>query len=83
MKTFMLSVLTDAIDPTTREQLQPAENKVTGGWKESGVLSSLFFRADNKGLFAVMHAESEKEVLELMDELPFHLYMHISAVELK
>jgi muconolactone delta-isomerase len=82
MKKFMIMVLED-IPPALAAQLQPEENKIVGGWRENGIMLSMFFRADGKGLFGIMQAESVREVQERMQTLAFYPYMKIEIVELK
>jgi muconolactone delta-isomerase len=82
MKKFMVSVLED-IAPELAAKLQPKENKIVGGWRESGMMLTMYFRADSLGLFGVMQAESADVILEHMKTLPFYPYMKIDIVELR
>ena len=63
MKKFMVSVYQETIDPAEKEKMQPEENKIVGGWREKGIMLSMFFRADDKGLFGIMQAESSDAII--------------------
>jgi muconolactone delta-isomerase len=83
MKRYLLSILTDPIEKEIHDNLQPEETKITTGWMETGILLSLYFRADAKGLFAVMQGNNEQDIKEYMKQLPLYPYMHITITELK
>jgi muconolactone delta-isomerase len=82
MKKFMVTVYED-IPPELAAQLQPEENKIVGGWREKGIMLSMYFRADGKGLYGIMQAESADEADKHMKTLAFYPYMKIEIVELK
>jgi len=77
----MVSVVED-IDPLLAAKLQAEENRKIAGWRETGMMIAMLFRADNKGFFGIMQAESAGVIMENMKTLPFYLYMTIEIVEL-
>lgn len=78
----MVLILED-MTPELIAKLQPEENRIVGGWREKGIMLSMFFRADGKGLYGIMQAASAEEIQALMKTLAFYPYMKIDIVELK
>jgi len=77
----MVSII-ESIDPEVAAKLQMIENRIVSGWREEGLVISLYTRADGAGLFAIMQAESATEILDNLKTLPFFPYMKIDMAEI-
>ncbi len=83
MKKFMVDILLEGLDNSTRRELLPKEQEQVKALELNGTIVDSFIKLDMSGIYMVIMAQDSEDVHAKLSTLPYYPYMKIKVVPIR
>jgi muconolactone delta-isomerase len=83
MKKFMVDILLEGLDNSTRMELLPKEQEQVKALELNGTIVDSFIKLDMSGIYMVIMAQDSEDVHAKLSILPYYPYMKIKVVPIR
>jgi len=83
MKKFMVDILLEGLDNSTRMELLPKEQEQVKALELNGTILDSFIKLDMSGIYMVIMAQDSEDVHARLSTLPYYPYMKIKVVPIR